>query len=171
MVPHSRPAISPEALSVLASIARPVEFESGTCIFMAGANEYRCYLIDDGLVRIEFDCPDIDSESIHGHVEAGGLLGELSLIDRLPRTGSAFAETHVRARCVDAADGDELRRSRPDDYLLLVEALAKLSALKLRATNERLADILVTGHDPEVEELVARSPCGPANDYGMAGGP
>jgi acyl-CoA reductase-like NAD-dependent aldehyde dehydrogenase len=157
MMSQSRTAISPEALSVLASIAKPVEFDSGACIFAPGKSECCCYVIDEGLVRIEGDGLEIDSESIHGHVESGDLLGELSLIDRLPRTSSAFADTRVRARRVDAADVDELRRTRPEDHLLLVGALAKLAALKLRSTSERLADILATGHDAEVEELIARA--------------
>jgi acyl-CoA reductase-like NAD-dependent aldehyde dehydrogenase len=150
-------SIAPAALSVLASIAKPAEFDSGTCIFSAGARECSCYLIDEGLVRIELDWPEIDSDSLHGHAEAGDLLGELSLIDNSPRIASAFADTRVRTRRVDAADIDELRRQRPGDYLVLVEALANHAALKLRHTHERLSDILLTAHDPEVEELVARA--------------
>lgn len=154
---HADGGIAADALRILASIAKPVDFPAQSLLFEAGAHDSACYLIDEGRVRIEVDSPEIDSDNVHAHAEAGAILGELSLIDGMHRTASAYADTPVRARRVNAADVDELRRQRPDDYAILIGALASRASVKLRQSNERLADLLLSAHDPEVEELVARA--------------
>jgi acetaldehyde dehydrogenase / alcohol dehydrogenase len=149
--------VAPEARAILERIATPVEYAAGARLFKEGEDGGSCFLVDDGRVRIELERSEIDSESVLAVLDPGSIVGELSLIDGLPRSASAYAETELRTRRVGIADLETLRRSRPDDYIMLVNALAKGASVKLRGTNERLAEALFTERDPEIEEIVDKA--------------
>lgn len=150
-------------VAVLEQYVQPVEFPAGTCIFKVGSEGDACYLIDDGVVRIDLDRPDqtqleIDSDTTLGYVRAGGILGELSLLDRLPRSASAYAQSDVRGRRIGADDIEELLQTHPRVAAALYAALGRDATLKLRQTNERLAQVAFPeAPDPIVRETVARA--------------
>src|SRR6516164_10833380 len=83
--------------AVLTERAVPVEFAAGSCIFEAGTIGDCCFVIDSGVVRIDVDRreiasnSEIDDETALAYIEAGELLGELALLDQLPRSASAYA--------------------------------------------------------------------------------
>ncbi|HEX6510230.1 MAG TPA: aldehyde dehydrogenase family protein, partial [Chloroflexota bacterium] len=135
-----------------------------SCIFKVGSPGDACFIIDEGLVRVDLDQTDfrtqadIDSDTTLGYIEAGGILGELSLLDRLPRSASAFAQTDVTARRISADDVDKLVRTHPTVGAALYAALGRDAATKLRRTNERLADVLSEdAPDPDIDDMVARA--------------
>ena len=103
--------------AVLSQRTVPVEFAAGSCIFKAGTIGDCCFVIDSGVVRIDVDRSElpsdseIDDETALAFVEAGELLGELALLDQLPRSASAYAFTDVRARRIDATVLDEFTRT------------------------------------------------------------
>jgi len=155
----------PEAdLAILEQYTRPVEFEAGTCIFKVGSVGDACYIVDDGVVRVDLDREEfqtqleIDSDTTLGYVESGGILGELSLLDGLPRSASAYAQGQVRARRLGAGDVRELVESHPRVAAAVYAALGRDATLKLRQTNERLATaVFQEAPDPAVAETVARA--------------
>jgi acyl-CoA reductase-like NAD-dependent aldehyde dehydrogenase len=135
-------------------------FPAGCCLFRAGAAGDSCYLIDTGTVRIEL--PD-DGGSAHnddrvlGFLGPGSILGEMSVLDQLPRSASAFAHTSVTARRLSVERMTTLAQSSPTVALRLIGALGRSAALKTRAVNDRLAELLVPQADPLAEELVGRA--------------
>lgn len=157
-------SLTAEDRSILEQHVTTVTFPARSCIFKVGSEGDACFIIDRGTVRIELDQTDfrtqaeIDSDTTLGYVEAGGILGELSLLDRLPRSASAYAQTDVTARRMGAGDVDELLRTNPRVGAALYAALGRNAATKLRRTNERLADVLVGEQpDPIVDEMVSRA--------------
>jgi len=144
--------------------AIPVEFAAGSCIFEAGTIGDCCFVIDSGVVRIDVDRrelpsdSEIDDETALAYLEAGELLGELALLDQLPRSASAYAYTDVRARRIDATVLDEFTRTHPVLAVALYSALGRAAALRLRGLNKRLAfPILAKEPDPDVNSTVARA--------------
>ncbi len=116
-------------------------FAAGDLLFSQGDDTDGCYLIDQGVVRLELDKPiddDSDTDESLALVEAGNFIGELSLLDRLPRSASAFAHTELTARKLTLDAFDELVQAQPKIAFSLVLALGKAAALKLRATTKRL---------------------------------
>src|SRR5678815_3405766 len=87
----------------LDSLARPVHFEMGQCLFREGEPADCFYYIDEGTVRTQLDREELDSEGVLRFVEPGAILGEVAVLDGQPRSASAYAETVVKARCVDLA--------------------------------------------------------------------
>jgi acyl-CoA reductase-like NAD-dependent aldehyde dehydrogenase len=142
--------------AVLSRRAVPVEFSAGSCIFEAGTIGDCCYVIDSGVVRIDVDRSElpadsgIDDETALAYVEAGDLLGELALLDQLPRSASAYAYTDVRARRIDAALLNEFTRTRPVLAVALYSALGRAAALRLRRMTTRLA-LPTLANEPEAE--------------------
>ena len=151
-------------IAVLERYTMPVEFPAGTCIFKVGSVGDACYMIDEGVVRIDLDRSEfdtqleIDSDTTLGYVREGGILGELSLLDRLPRSASAYAQTDVRSRRIDAHAVDELLQTHPRVAAALYAALGRDATMKLRETNERLASVaFAEAPDPVVGQMVARA--------------
>ena len=94
--------LTPEELAVIERYLEPVAFARGTCIFEEGSAGDDCYLIDEGQVRLEVEQPEIDTDGVLGYLEPGMFLGELSLLDRMPRSASAYAHTDVQIRRLPA---------------------------------------------------------------------
>lgn len=65
-------------------------------------------------------------------VGAGSVLGEMALIDGLPRSGDAIARTHCRLACIDEPHFKNLVREVPDFAL----SLMKIMVERLRANLE-----------------------------------
>jgi acetaldehyde dehydrogenase / alcohol dehydrogenase len=135
-------------------------FPAGHCLFRAGVVGDSWYLIDAGTVRIELPDdggPADHDDTVLGFLGPGSILGELSVLDQLPRSASAFAHTSVQARRISVAGLTVLARSSPALALRLTAALGRSASLKTRANNDRLAELLLPQADRVVEALVAQA--------------
>lgn len=65
-------------------------FSEGRVIFEEGSKGDTAFLVQEGRVQI-FKTDENGVENILGHVEKGGIFGELALIDHRPRMASARA--------------------------------------------------------------------------------
>src|SRR5215471_8531918 len=154
--------------AVLIQRAVPVEFAAGSCIFEAGTIGDCCFVIDTGVVRIDVDRSELPSDSeidddiALSYVEPGELLGELALLDQLPRSASAYAYTDVRARRIDATVLDEFTQTHPVLAIAVYSALGRAAALRLRRLTKRLAVPIMVEEphaegDSDVDDTVARA--------------
>jgi acyl-CoA reductase-like NAD-dependent aldehyde dehydrogenase len=149
--------LPPDAASALAEHLHAADFPQGSCLFTAGSAADCCYVIDKGQVRVELDQPEWDSDSVLGYVEPGSFLGEVSILDGLPRSAGAYAHTHVEARRITTKDLEELAASAPSAYAAVIGALGRNAALSLRRATDKLADVVFSEKNPEIDELTARA--------------
>lgn len=162
-LPEPLNQLSADEQEILTSYMEPCEFPVGEYIFRAGAAGDSCYLIDGGDVRLELARPKLnsdglDTEPVLGYLRAGSILGELSLLDRLPRSASACADTAVTARRISSEAIEELCSQHASIGVAVLRALGRGAALKLRKTNERLAEhIMGDEPDPEADQMIARA--------------
>ncbi len=156
-LPPPLDGLAPPELAVLLPYLEPVEFAAGTLIFEEGSLGDSCYIIDAGEVRLEVARPELDSDGVLGFLDAGTILGELSLLDRQPRSASAYSHTAVSARRLAVESIDRLLAAHPPIGLLIYQALGRDAARKLRATTQRLAEFAITGRDADVDETVLRA--------------
>lgn len=151
-------ALSEEHRETVAKLLVDVEFEAGATIFTEGEDGDAAYFIDEGEVRIERELPEVDTESVLRYEGPGSTLGEVALLDRLPRSATAVAETAVRARTITTESLDELARSDPAAALGLTLELARDATAKLRRLTEQASDLMfAAAPDPVVDELVGRA--------------
>jgi CRP/FNR family cyclic AMP-dependent transcriptional regulator len=98
-------------------------------------------------------------------VDAPAAFGELALIDGAPRSASIIATTAVTLRFIDRAMFINLVEREPALSLALLRALAGM----VRATNERLADLLALDVPARLAKwLLSHSVPQPDCDRGVA---
>ncbi len=156
-LPPPLDSLSDEEYRVLEGYMDTREFEAGHCIFKVGSPGDSCYIIDKGMVRIELDDHHTDDDGILAFLDAGMILGEMSLLDRLPRSASAYAHTEVTARRIDGRALDELGKTYPMLVYHIISALGRSASLKLRQTTERLDQMMVRKSDSFVDDMVERA--------------
>ena len=150
--------LSADELSVLEPHLEAVRFRNGDCIFRMGSPADACFVLDEGDVRIDIEHGEIDSDTVLTFLSAGSFLGELGLLDRQPRSASAYAHGDVHARRITADALDKLSRTHPSIALAVVSALGRDAAHKLRATTGRLAEAMSDDKpDPDVDRMVSRA--------------
>jgi acyl-CoA reductase-like NAD-dependent aldehyde dehydrogenase len=82
----------------------------------------------------------------------------VALLDRLPRSATAVADTRVRARMITTASLDELAVREPGAALAVTLELARDATGKLRRLTEQASDLMfAAAPDPVVDELVSRA--------------
>lgn len=145
---------------VLERYTETASFTKNEVIFLAGQEVDGCYIIDEGLVRIESDQknsdPD-DQDDILAFLEAGTFLGELGLLDRLPRSASAYAHTAVKARKISTTAFETIVKEFPQIGVDLITALGRAASMKLRSTTERLDNLIGSRTDTVVEEVITKA--------------
>lgn len=157
-LPQPLDELTDEELAILDEHVVARRFAEGECLFREGAPGDGCYLIESGEVRLEIERPEIDTEGVLQVLGPGSLVGELSLLDRLPRSASAYAESAVVTRYVASAAIETLSDVHPRIANKVLRTLARDASLKLRATTDRLATFMEsTEPDPVVEDYVTRA--------------
>jgi CRP-like cAMP-binding protein len=124
----------PEHLSrSLFSRAKTVRLKTDEVLFLAGDPGDGCYRVLDGLLKVLMTWRG--NERILAFLGLGAIVGELSVIDRLPRSASVVAVRPAILSFVSDADFREFGKEHPQVYEALVEVLAA----RLRETDTTIA--------------------------------
>ena len=102
-------------------------------LFVAGDPGDGCYRVLDGLLKVVMTSDS--NERILAFLGLGAIVGELSVIDRLPRSASVTAVRPAILSFVSDADFREFGKEHPQGY----EALVALRAARLRETDTTIA--------------------------------
>ena len=106
-----------------------VIFSAGQVIFQKGEVADHMYVIVEGEVEILIDGKFLDTTA------AGGIIGEMALIDSSPRRATAIAKTECKLVPVDGKRFAFLVQQTPNFALnvmkIMVERIRKLDALAL----------------------------------------
>jgi acetaldehyde dehydrogenase/alcohol dehydrogenase len=129
--------LSPEQRAILDARMEHVNYAAGALIFQEGDPGERFYFIDEGLVRLELPQADFEADLVLTYVEAGEILGELSMLDERPRSVSAYAHRDTRCRVLSRAGLDALCAAHPAIGLAVISSLGRQAAMRLRETNVR----------------------------------
>ncbi len=94
-------------------------FSAGQVIFRQGSPGDVMYVVQEGEVDIML------ADHVLETVEAGGLLGELALIDNRPRTATAVASTDCKVVAIDQERFTFLVQETPFFALRVMQAMAE----------------------------------------------
>lgn len=128
---------------------RPRHFGAGQPVFLQGDPGEEMYLVLDGRIRIS--CESTSGKEVTLATFTGGaFFGEMALLDGMPRSASAYAETRCEALLLRRTDFmDFLDRSPASARKLLAflsrrlrEANDKIQDLALLTVRQRLAAVL-----------------------------
>jgi len=138
----------------LKSFTKLVKYKAGEKIFESGAEGGSCYFIEDGVIRIQLDKPELNSDGVIAHYEAGQVIGELSILDTKPRSASAYAETDVNVQMLSNDAIDCMFKEQPELALSTIRFLGQTASRRLRIFTEKYASVAFSKRDELVEDMV-----------------
>ena len=126
-------ALPTELSQSLFAKARPVSLKADQTLFMVGDEGDGCYRVEEGLLKASIAAP-AGGERILAILGPGSVVGELSMIDRGPRSASVTALRDSKLSFVGRSAFEAFGQSRPELY----RHVATLLAQRLRDTDEAL---------------------------------
>jgi CRP/FNR family cyclic AMP-dependent transcriptional regulator len=125
----------PEHLSAnLFNAATPVKLAADETLFMAGDAGDGCYRVDEGLLKVTM-VSRAGGERILAFLGTGAVVGELSILDGLPRSASVVAVRAAELSFLSRAAFEDFAKTHPEVYKSLVTMLAA----RLRETDAVVA--------------------------------
>jgi len=135
--PRPKPILSrlPEGMSAqLFARAKTRHLNAGDSLFSAGDAGDGCYRLEEGLLKVVITSPR-GEERILAILGPGQIAGELSIVDRQPRSASVIAVKDCELSFISQQNFEKCTKQDPDIYRYLVNVLA----LRLRETDEAVA--------------------------------
>jgi CRP/FNR family transcriptional regulator len=140
-------------------ISRRERLGRGDSLFVEGGEPASLFLVVEGEVDVRQRSADGVEQSLTRH-QAGAVVGEVHLITREPYSGSAVVlSPEAMILRVTARDLDELLAREPTVAAKLMQSLARVLALRLKAVSFRLVEM--AGRTPnanpheQIEEFAA----------------
>ncbi len=128
-------------IEILARHMQEREVKAETVVFAEGdADSYMC-LVVQGSIAIEKQTGESERRQL-SRIGKGKTFGEMSLIDRQPRSATAIASEPTRLLVLTADAFDRLCEESPGIGLRLVRKLAKMTCERLRQVSGLLIDHL-----------------------------
>ena len=112
-------------LQLLASVCRQREYSAGSTLFRQGDTGVGLYVITSGTVHITQAMDPDKAEVDLGTAGPGNVLGEMSLLDDLPRSATVTAVTDVTALLLPVWEFRTSIRDHPDIALSLLSILSR----------------------------------------------
>ncbi len=129
----------PEEVEMLADLTQLRSFEPGETVFEQGDVGDSLYLLMEGSVDVVRRRED-GSEHIIAVLNAKDFFGEMALIDKEFRSASIKAKTKVDMLCLTNENLHSFARVYKNGFTLVVINIARVLSIRLRETNEKLAD-------------------------------
>jgi CRP/FNR family transcriptional regulator, cyclic AMP receptor protein len=137
--------------------AKRVRLVAGNALFRAGDSGDDCYRIEDGLLKVTIS--HSGDERILAFVGRGDIVGELAMIDGLPRPASVVAVRDATLSCLSRTAFETFAKKHPELYKSLVGLLAK----RLRETDT----VVAAGSFLSLKGRVARTMLELAEHFGQ----
>jgi CRP-like cAMP-binding protein len=163
MQDHTRPAQSllselPEHLSAdLFAASNAVRITADEVLFLAGDIGDGCYRVEEGLLKVTMVSRS-GTERILAFLGPSSIVGELSIIDGLPRSASVIAVRDTTLSFLSRAAFEDFAGRHPEIYRSLVTLLAA----RLRETDA----VIAAGSFLPLRGRVARTLLELAGDFG-----
>ncbi len=125
-VPNTAPAISPFAVSLkdfLEKFGQDVELTPGEILFLQNESGENLYWIDSGILAIvqgKLRSPQLLTFRRPGHV-----VGEIALLENVPRTATVVAITSARLKCLNKEKFQEMLATVPEIGIELMRLLSE----------------------------------------------
>ena len=111
-------------LQTLSVNCRERDYPTGATLLRQGETGIGLFIITSGKVQISQQTPDGAVRDL-GTFERGAVLGEMSLLDDLPRTATAVAVEPTRALAIPVWDFRAVLREQPDIAIKLLSIMSQ----------------------------------------------
>ncbi|GHO54937.1 cyclic nucleotide-binding domain-containing protein [Ktedonobacter robiniae] len=128
--------LNKKELQEIAKNCQERTFSAGSTLFSQGDPGVALYVLTQGNVRISQANNSDQSEEVIGSAGVGEVLGEMALLDELPRSATVVAAEDVTVLVLPVWEFRSILRSHPDITLKLLAALSR----RLRKAEARQHD-------------------------------
>jgi CRP/FNR family transcriptional regulator len=111
-------------LQILSANCRERDYPAGATLLRQGETGVGLFIITAGRVRVSQQSPDGEVRDL-GTFERGAVLGEMSLLDDLPRTATVTALEPARALVIPVWDFRAALRESPDIAIKLLAVMSR----------------------------------------------
>ncbi len=137
--------LNPKELEQVAGFLRLIEFEADEMLFREGAKgEFACFIVEGELQVLKGDA---GSEVEIATLNRGRSIGEMSVIDRFPRSASVRTVSNGKLIVLHKDRFEALLDEYPRIGVRLLLRIGRLMSLNLRKTSALLAEVLPAATD------------------------
>lgn len=139
-------------VDVISQYCRQKDFQTGDVLFYEGEEADKLYIILEGEVEVWADFKQKDRDLL-AVATSGDIVGEMALLDDLPRSATLIARTRTKAYYIDNVDFNDLLQKCPSVALLIVKSI---SAIVRKSNQNFVATLRKRNQDLEntYEELI-----------------
>lgn len=136
--------LTDEEKSKLESYMEPKSYKALEAIFLEEMEGNAIYLVKEGTVKIskiadnEEDGENQETEKVMTYFRAGDIFGEMSFIDNLPRSASAYAVEDCELFIFRRTAFDRMVEEDPKFAIKVLMNISRIISQRLRRTDEIL---------------------------------
>ena len=136
--------LSLDEISILDQYLGLLELAKGDTVFDEGENGgFVCFVVN-GELEVLKHSPNGES-SLITKLGKGQAIGEMALIDELPRSATVKAHSPSSLTVLSRKDFEELTAQSPEIAIKILKYLARSLSLNLRRTSNMVSDITIKG--------------------------
>lgn len=125
----------------LSSMMIPFRYDSGSEIFKEGDPGGKMLIIASGTVEVQKHRSHGSGRVVIARFDRGGVIGEMSLIDHMPRSATVIAVQPTRVYEFNQESMDGMEETHTKLFIKVLRGLANLLSLRLRNTSGWFADV------------------------------
>lgn len=125
----------------LAAMMVEKKYEANAEIFREGDPGGELYIIGGGSVEVQKQRSHGSGRVVIARFDRGGVIGEMSLVDKMPRSASIIAIQPTRAWILHQESFEEMLIGKPTLAIQVLKGLAMLLSQRLRNTSGWFADV------------------------------
>lgn len=129
--------LTPDLLTRLCNYATTRKVKRGAVVISRGDPGTCLFMVAAGTIRIGVQSVS-GKDAVFNLIGAGGIFGEIALLDGQPRTADAIAVTNCELLVIERRDFISLVHSNPDTALQIIEVLCE----RLRRTSNQVEDLM-----------------------------
>jgi len=130
-----------EELSELATMLVVKKYDAGSELFREGDPGGNLYIIASGSVEVQKLRSHGSGRVVIARFERAGVIGEMSLVDHMPRSATVVAMTPTVVYEFSKSAFKEMLSTQKDLSIEVLKGLAHLLAMRLRNTSGWFADV------------------------------
>lgn len=116
-------------------------YNAGDELFREGDPGGNLYIIESGSLEVQKSRSHGAGKIVIARFERGGVIGEMSLIDSMPRSATVIAVQNTKIYVLSQSGIDEMIENKPQLAIKFLRGLAMLLSLRLRNTSGWFADV------------------------------
>ncbi|RRJ85058.1 cyclic nucleotide-binding domain-containing protein [Aestuariirhabdus litorea] len=133
--------LTADELDRVADMMRPHDLPANTTVFKEGAHgNYVCFVLEGKLQVLKVK-PN-GQESVIATLGEGQSVGEMAIIDGLPRSATVRSVTAASLLLLKRDDFNTLLSKHPEIAAKILKAIAKMLSIHLRKTSGELSNLL-----------------------------